>query len=438
MRRSIDIPLRSLDLSATAVPSKEEADRLLPRGTVIADTYEIGDELGRGAMGAVYVARDRRLGRTVAIKMALAQETAASLRAEAAALAAVEHPGTVTVHAAGVHEGLDFVVMELLRGVTLEARLEAREKQNEPFAVEEIVRLGTNLAEALAAIHRAGLTHGDLKPANIVLCPPHRVVVMDLGLSLPEYERGTSTAVTGTPAYMAPEVITGSVRQGEGPRIDLYSLGIVLYELATLKLPFNGDTLEALFSAHLINPVPDLCTDRDDVPRALAELVQELLAKDVDDRPATADIVARRLSKIAASAAVAPGRDRVLVVDDDPKISKMLVTALKATAPTIVVDVAGDADEALKSIRRATPGLMLLDLDLPRTNGLELYLLLRERGALEGCTTVLMSARAADQDVQLLLGLGVQRFVPKDHLFLRTIREVVRASFGEARSKPTT
>src|SRR5262245_40358776 len=214
MRRSIDIPLRSFELASTAFP-REEADRILPRGTVIAETYEIGEELGRGAMGVVYEARDRRLGRTVAIKMALSPETAPMLRAEAAALAAVDHPGTVTVHAAGVHEGLDFVVMELLRGVTLEARLEAREKQRDPFAVDEIVRLGGDLAEALAAIHRAGLTHGDVKPSNIVLCPPHRVVVMDLGLSKPEYAQGPNDQATGTPAYMAPEVITGSVRQGE-------------------------------------------------------------------------------------------------------------------------------------------------------------------------------------------------------------------------------
>lgn len=435
MRRSIDIPLRSFDLAATEFP-REEADRLLPRGSVIAETYEIGDELGRGAMGAVYEARDRRLGRTVAIKMALAPETAPSLRAEATALAAVDHPGTVTVHAAGVHEGLDFVVLELLRGVTLEARIEAREKQKDPFAVDEIVRLGVDLAEALAAIHRAGLTHGDVKPANIVLCPPHRVVVMDLGLSKPEYDMGPTQTATGTPAYMAPEVITGSVRQGEGPRIDLYSMGIVLYELAMLRMPFGGDTLDEMFNAHLHHPVPDLCAERDDVPRALGELVQELLAKEVDDRPASADIVARRLAKIAATTVLAPGRERVLVVDDDEKIAKMLVTALKATAPTVAVDVAHDADEALKCVRRATPSLLLLDLDLPRTNGLELFLLLRERGALEGCATVLMSARAADQDVQLLLGLGVHRFVPKDHLFLRTIREVVRQSFGEGRNKP--
>jgi serine/threonine-protein kinase len=432
VRRSIDIPLRSFELGVTPT-AREEDERLLPRGTVIADTYEIGDELGRGAMGAVYVARDRRLGRTVAIKMALAPETAPALRAEATALAAVDHSGTVSVHAAGVHEGLDFVVMELLRGVTLEARVEAREKQKEPFAVDEIVRLGIDLAEALAAIHRAGLTHGDVKPANIVLCPPHRVVLMDLGLSKPEYAMGPTQSATGTPAYMAPEVITGSVRQGEGPRIDLYSLGIVLFELATLRMPFIGETLEATFAAHLTAPVPDLCADRDDVPRALGELVTELLAKEVDDRPATADIVARRLAKISATTVLTPGRERVLVVDDDEKIAKMLVTALKATAPTVAVDVAHDADEALKCVRRATPSLLLLDLDLPRINGLELFLLLRERGALEGCTTVLMSAGAADQDVQLLLTLGVRRFVPKDHMFLRTIREVVRESFGEGR-----
>lgn len=433
MPRNSELPLRSFDLASAHLAQPGDDERLLARNEVLAETYEVGDELGRGAMGAVYVARDRRLGRNVAIKVALNEEAAAALRAEAASLAAVEHPGTVTVHAAGTHDGRDFVVMELLRGVSLEARMEEREKSREPFTIDEIVRLGASLADALAAIHRAGLIHGDVKPANVVLCPPHRTVLTDLGLATPQYDLSSNTTVRGSPAYMAPETITATVRPGEGARVDLYALGVLLYELATLKLPFFGETAESTFEAHLHHPLPDLCAERDDVPRALGDLVRELLAKDVDDRPPTADAVERRLSQIAATTELTPGRERVLVVDDDEKIAKMLATSLKATAPTVVVDVAHDAEQALRCFRRATPALLLLDLDLPKTNGLELFVLLRERGALEGTTTVLMSARAADTDVQLLLGLGVHRFVHKDHLFLRTIREVMRQTFGEGR-----
>lgn len=400
-------------------------------GAMLSGTYEILSELGRGAMGVVYEARDRRLQRTVAIKIALAERHGAALRSEGVALAALSHPGLVSIYAAGEHEEREYVVMERLRGLSLEARIHERKASGVAFSPDEILRIGVEVASALGAVHDAGLAHRDVKPANVFLVPPRRVVLTDLGLSRPEYSIGPGQSLSGTPAYIAPEVVTGTLRAGEGPRVDIYSLGVMLHQLATMQLPFEGRTLMQTLVKHVHEPPPSIA--RDDLPPELTELIRRCMAKDPDDRPTDAASIVRQLSAIGFGSRIDRAPERVLVVDDDEDLARLIATVLHATAPSAVVEVAHDAEEAMHAVRRATPTLLFLDLDLPRTNGLELYLLLRERRFLEGCTTVAISARASAAEVPVLDEVGVRRFIPKDGDFLKSVRRIVREAFAVKR-----
>jgi serine/threonine-protein kinase len=413
-----DTTLAASPLAGKATPMK---------GTLLAGTYEIVSELGRGAMGIVYEARDRRLDRTVAIKVASGDQHGGALRREAVALAAISHPGLVSIHAAGEHEGADFVVMERLRGVPLDARIQERRATGGAFSPDEIIHIGTEIGCALGAVHAAGLAHRDVKPGNVFLCPPRRVVLTDLGLSRPEYTVGPNQKLMGTPAYMAPEAVTGTVRSGEGPRVDIYALGVMLFELATMRLPFQGGSLMRTLTMQVHEPVPQIT--RDDLPPSLVELIRGAMAKDPDDRPVDAVAIVRRLAAIAGESRIDGPPARVLVVDDDEDLTALIATVLRATAPTAIVETARSAEEAMHAVRRATPTLLFLDLDLPRINGLELYLLLRERRHLDGCTTVAISARAGEADLPVLEGVGVRRFVPKDGELLKNVRRIVREAF---------
>jgi serine/threonine-protein kinase len=398
------------------------------KGTVLGDQYEIVGELGRGAMGIVLEAVDLRLRRPVAVKMATDARYGATLQDEAVALAAVSHPSLVSIYSAGSHDGAPYIVLERLRGISLEERVFERRRNGESFAVSEIAELGIEIACALNALHEAGLAHRDVKPANIMLCPPRRVVVTDLGLARPEYANAAGQRIVGTPAYMAPEVASADTSIGEGPRIDLYSLGVTLFELATMRLPYAGKNIAATLAMHVTAPVPSLADERDDLPGGLVSLIESLMAKDPHDRPMSGAAVVRALREVVAHAEIAP--PRILIVDDDAELTRLLETVLRSTLPRAIVDVAHDAEQALRSVRRGGPAVLVLDLALPGVNGLELLALLRQKGALAATTTVVISGRAGDAERDMLAQLGVSRVLAKDEGLVKNLRQAVRETFA--------
>jgi serine/threonine protein kinase len=292
--------------------------------------YRVLRQLGAGGMGVVYEAEDPQLRRQIALKVIRPELVARTdLRRrflqEAQAVAAVEHDHIVAIFHVGEHEGLPYLAMPLLRGQTLEDRLR---QANGPLPVDEVLRIGRETAEGLAAAHERGLIHRDIKPNNIFLegargegrgarqegrattqlgdnasLAPRpsslapRVRILDFGLArvVQEEEKVLENTVTGTPAYMAPE-------QGRGEavdaRCDLFSLGCVLYRMATGKPAFRGnDLVSLLMSVALDEPAPPGQLNPQ-LPAALAEIIQRLLAKRPDQRPQTAAIVAAKLRDI--------------------------------------------------------------------------------------------------------------------------------------------
>jgi serine/threonine protein kinase len=286
------------DLSLLLAPGRrpDELGRLGP--------YRVLRVLGTGGMGIVFEAEDPQLQRRVALKAirpTLAASTAARQRflREAQRMAALSHDHILAVHHVGEDRGILFLAMPLLRGESLDDRLR-REGQ---LPVAEVLRIGREAAQGLAAAHERGVIHRDVKPANLWLeAPSGRVKILDFGLArLAEGDTALtgSHAIVGTPMYMAPEQAEGEA----GPRADLFSLGCVLYRMATGRLAFSGKTLTAVLSAVASRKPPPPLQINPQVPERLSQLIERLLSKDRADRPDSAATVVRELEEIERAAA---------------------------------------------------------------------------------------------------------------------------------------
>ncbi|MCZ6464553.1 MAG: protein kinase [Proteobacteria bacterium] len=256
--------------------------------------YEIIEEMGRGGMGVVFKARDRRLARIVALKR-LPENLKNYPRAvqlflrEAQATARLNHRNIVTVYDADQEDGTFFITMELLEGQPLHWVLRERGQ----LAPEEVARLGVQMAQGLHHAHQHKVVHRDIKTANFFLTTDEVIKIMDFGLAKTlEEVRRAETGIGGTPFYMAPEQVAGD---DVDHRADLYSLGATFFELVTGRVPFpDGDVTYH----HRHTPAPDPRTRLDGVPDALADLILHLLEKDVDARVASAAEVEERLSTL--------------------------------------------------------------------------------------------------------------------------------------------
>jgi eukaryotic-like serine/threonine-protein kinase len=395
---------------------------LFASGELVAGNYEIRAILGQGGMGEVYDAHDRLLSRKVALKIERPGAPDGALRREGQALAAIRHPSVVTVHTMGTHtlpQGgkrgieLDFLVLERVYGVSLEETLRQRGRRGETIQMGEALDLLTSIAEGLAVVHRAGISHRDVKPANIMLAPGNRTVLMDFGLMLAEVDTPRRDVVFGSLGYMAPEALAAQDDRGAGFLLDMYALGVIAYELLTGRLPFVAEDAEALYAAQ-VGVTPLLANQRSDVPAPLNDLVRDLLRPDPAERPQSAESVLWQLRSVRDRLR-ASGRDEpftALIVDDDEDMYQPLTLYVRLAVPSAIVETAGTGAAALKAVRKKVPHLLLLDLDLPDMNGVEVCMHLRGMALGDRCLLVSVSGRATDADVALLKQLDVE-FVEK-------------------------
>lgn len=320
-----------------AAPPEPRGDPLV--GKVLADRWQVLELIGSGAVGRVYVARDLASARELAIKIldpSLSDDPilVERFRREARAIRRINSPLVVTVHEVGVsYEGLLYIVMDYVRGKTLRQVLH----DSGILPPVEAVRICSEIAAAVAAAHEAGVVHRDLKPENVVVEHTSRGVrVLDFGVAKLVDPEGVATtsrakltvygAVMGTPTYMSPEAVE---RKPVGPACDLYALGVILFEMLTGKPPFDADQPLELMGMHLRVPAPRLLESRPnlDAPKALDELVDQLLAKKPEERVASAKALIRQLEYLQDIMASTD----VLREDDLRKMQGLLPTPLPST-----------------------------------------------------------------------------------------------------------
>lgn len=283
-------------------------------GRTLSGRYELTSPIGRGGMGEVYSAYDKRLDRPVAVKLLRADALppgadrhtfAKRFAREARLTARVEHAGVPAVFDAGVDGEALYLVMQLVPGTDLADFL----AESGALPIETVCALAAQVAAVLAAAHRVSLVHRDLKPRNIIIRPDGTVVVLDFGVAAlldADLTRLTGTGdMIGSPAYMAPEQVLGGKA---GTRSDLYALGCILHELLAGTRPFTAEGSFAAMRQHVDEAPPELRSLRGDVPADLAELVTELLAKDPAKRPADAGEVYERLHAYLPQPGGSPAR----------------------------------------------------------------------------------------------------------------------------------
>jgi len=273
--------------------------------------YEIQSPLGAGGMGEVYRATDSKLGRDVALKvlpaeMAQDPERLGRFRREAKSLAQLDHPNIVTIYSVEESDGIHFLTMQLVEGQPLDRLICAG-----GLPLEQIVEMGSALGDALAAAHEKGIVHRDLKPANVMVSNEGRVKVLDFGLAkdvrgsnvgdatMTSASRTEVGVVMGTPAYMSPEQTSGRPLDH---RTDIFSLGVLLHEMATGRRPFEGSSSAELVSAILRDTPPSVTDVRPDLPSDLARIVRRCLEKDPRHRLQTARDVSNEFRDMARTA----------------------------------------------------------------------------------------------------------------------------------------
>lgn len=399
------------------------AARPLAPGSTFDQSFEIVQPLGHGAMGDVFLARDLGLDRLVAIKVIRKEAmTAAAMKQfvrEARAMARVNHPNVVRIHAIRHHEDLPYIVMEFVPGGNLEDWIE--EQGGLPLRAAPAMAILSEVCDGVQAIHDAGTVHGDIKPSNILVGPANSILIGDLGLArfLDETKEGEAQRIQCTPAYMAPEVLSmRALSEDLARRSDIYSIGVMAYEMLTGRLPFDSDDQVELMNLHVTVPPPPPSTVSE-LPAEVDEVLLTALDKDPAFRPASCLELCNALE--AAIDMGSQAKMVLLVVDDDEQFLTYASACLSEGFPRARVITTSSADEALLEITKHEVSAAFVDLEMPGFNGLEFVAAVRsaqDRRVPIGIITAVGGAR----DWQVLRSLGADAFAPKPI----TPRELVR------------
>jgi serine/threonine-protein kinase len=389
-------------------------------GAVLDDNYSLERQLAEGAMGVVFVGRDRRLERDVAIKfiqpdLVRSPDSHERFLREARTMARVHHVNVVEIYAYGEYLGSPYFVMEYVPGTTVDEWMKINARPH--LAVDEAIGILDQICRGVAAIHEAGAVHRDLKPTNVLVGPAFRVCVTDLGLAKvldkPIRDENKDT-VSGTPAYMAPEVILGTPLPAElESQADVYSLGVLAFELFTGRLPFEHRDPTRMMLAHVDDAPPAPSELREDLPSAFDAAILAALEKDPMKRTQGASAFRRALLEAREHASLKKRALRFIVADDDEDFRALVAETLRYTFEGAKIDLFANGEQALAAAERTGASLAIVDLDMPGMNGLELTAAFRATPQLRKTPILVVTATGGAPDWRLLSTIGADGFLVK-------------------------
>jgi serine/threonine-protein kinase len=388
-----------------------------PRGALLGGVYRIEGTLGSGSAGVVLRAIDERLNRWVAIKWirpdTYVECTPEQFLIDARDLARVSHANVVSIYAFGVHEGLPYLVMEYVPGRTLRQWIDQR-RGPAPFA-EAMAMIG-QICGGVGAIHQAGAIHGDLKPNNVLVSPEGRLAVADLGLSR-VWEDGPSgmpISVAGTPGYMAPEKLGSRPRlPALMSRADIYSVGVMAYELLTGTLPFQDEHAGNVMRQQLYRAPDPPSSRRSGLSHLYDRPILRALAKSPRDRYPSIGGFWSALSEAHEEARQHPAAGRVLLVDDDEDFRDLAALCLRQAFTSAEIVHCSDGESGLSALERDSFELAVVDLHLPRMNGMELTAAIRALPSGRDLPILVVTGRGGAADWRVLSKLGASGFFVK-------------------------
>ena len=401
-------------------------------GQKLNDRYEIIELIGEGATAIVYRGLDTRLQREVAIKVLLSyvdKTTRERFEREALAAARLNHPSIMAIYDVGSDGDKHYLVTELIEGRSLFSFIPAT-----PVTTAEF---GRQICLALDYAHRQGLIHRDIKPANIHITQSGQIKIMDFGLAITgETKRVTAMGrIIGTPAYLSPEQAQGLTLDS---RTDIYSLGVVLYELVTGVLPFDADDIGVLLLQQVKKEPTPPSQLSDDIPTGLEQVILRALRKQPEDRFATAGEMAAALAAVSAgkSPDLTPNNEaqaeeipatqtdtpptqvsprpnviRVALADDHRILRTSLALYLDDTQEIQVVGEADDGAQAMEVVQDQQPDVILLDLNMPGVSGLEILPEIRKK--YPDLKVLVLTGRDEDMYIMRALRAGAHGYILK-------------------------
>ncbi len=358
-------------------------------GVVLSNRYKIEELIGEGSTATVYRALDQRLQRHVAVKVLLPHvhdTTRKRFRAEAVAVAKLSHPNIMAVYDVNIDSDQEYIVVELIRGRPLYHFI--------PSKPEMVANFGRQICQALEYAHSMDVIHRDIKPANIYVTDDNVVKIMDFGLAIGrDTKRLTAQGtIIGTPAYLSPEQAQGFKLD---PRTDIYTTGVVLYEMLVGELPFDADDITSILLQQVKKPpTPPSVIMSSPVPETLEKIILKSMEKKPADRYQTAGEMAQALSEFlgeplaatqeSGSVVPAPSVEAtsdvitIALADDHVILRTSLALFLDSCEGMKVVGEASNGDEAYKLVKEINPKVLLLDLNMPGTSGLTILPSLRQ------------------------------------------------------------
>jgi serine/threonine protein kinase len=414
-------PMRADDrtptgLSGDSAEAPERAWEGPQAGTLIDGAYRVVGPLGQGGMGMVVLALDERLQRDVAIKLIrpayMANHKARErFLIEARAMARVRHENVIEIFSFGDLSGSPYFVMEYVPGSNIANWLDDLILEDKLPSVDEALGYLDQICRGLSAIHASGAVHGDLKPSNILLGPASRVAIADLGLSRLFDHTGTvgDHPMAGTPAYLAPEFSRADLPPHLLQRSDLYSLGVIAYEMLTGQPPYDIITTQDMLVAHGAPP-PLPSKLRPELTAAFDAPLLSALCVDPTHRTPSADDLRGQLLRARESIDARRSQLRILVADDDGDFLALVRETLAYGFPGAEIETVRDGEAALAAIDRTPASLAVIDLDMPGMNGVELTAALRANYSLP---IMVCTASGGAPDWRLLQSIGADGFLVK-------------------------